>query len=217
VADRLAARGVTVILRPVHCFPDAWEKARCSDNAVAVLNAAGVSLAVAPVCPAKGARAALVGPISDRGRTRAQAAIDFSRNLRWEAGLALAKGLTASQAVAAMTTIPANFLGIQNSAGELSLGRPGTPLPRSHAARHRQGWATGTDQAGTARGSQSGGIQWRPALARVVAATGRHRNAAPLLATPARRRVTDGIPTQRVVYMRQQQGRRGEGGGGAEG
>ena len=49
VADRIAARNVPVILRPVHCFPDSWEKRRCSDDSVGILKQAGVTLAVAPV------------------------------------------------------------------------------------------------------------------------------------------------------------------------
>ena len=49
IANRLAAHDVAVILQPVHCFPDTWEKARCSDDSVGILNAAGVRLAVSPV------------------------------------------------------------------------------------------------------------------------------------------------------------------------
>jgi len=49
VASRIAAANATVILRPVHCFPNSWEKSRCSDDAIQTFKDAGVTLAVAPV------------------------------------------------------------------------------------------------------------------------------------------------------------------------
>ena len=74
--------------------------------------------------------------------------VDQSRSLRWEAGLAYAKGLTATEAVAAMTTIPAQIFGVGSVVGEITTGYAGPD-----SARARRGGGCGcTGRSGSGRG-----------------------------------------------------------------
>jgi len=55
-----------------------------------------------------------------------QGSIDQARSLRWEAGLAMAKGLTEAEAIAAITTVPAQLYNLQDQVGRIAVGRRGT-------------------------------------------------------------------------------------------
>lgn len=103
VAPKIAAKNIPVILSGARCFPNSWEKSRCSDDAITRLTLAGVTVGLA---------SGTTGP----------GEIDFVRNLRWEAGFAVSRGLSTQQAVAATTSTLASILG-ETSFGLIATGR----------------------------------------------------------------------------------------------
>jgi len=104
VASDLASAGISVILSGARAFPNNWEKRGASDDAIIILTQAGVTVG-----------------LSSGGASPGE--IDFARNLRWEAGFAVSRGLTTSQAVAAVTSTLASILGTQ-AFGTISVSSP---------------------------------------------------------------------------------------------
>jgi imidazolonepropionase-like amidohydrolase len=88
LADRLARQQVAVLLGPVRVRPYDFATRRVRDDAAARLHAAGVKLVLA------------------------SAETHNARNLRWEAGFAVAGGLDWQVALAAVTRVAAEVLGL---------------------------------------------------------------------------------------------------------
>lgn len=99
VADRLAAAKVPVILGPVRERPYAFSTKRSTQEAAALLHAAGVTLALAT------------------------ADTFNARHLRWEAGYAVAGGLPWQAALAGVTRNVAQIFGLGAGVGELVEGQ----------------------------------------------------------------------------------------------
>ena len=89
LAVDLALACISVILHPVDCLPTTWESRRCTDDTVKILTDNGVRVAVGTSDP------------------------DLSRQLRWEAGKARARGLTEADALALITSRPAAVMGLK--------------------------------------------------------------------------------------------------------
>lgn len=99
LADRLAAAKVPVLLGPVRMSPDSFATARATPEAAAILFRAGV----------------LVG--------LATAETHNARNLRWEAGFAVAAGLPWAAGLAAITRNVGQILHLGPGVGMLELGQ----------------------------------------------------------------------------------------------
>ncbi len=97
LAAELAAQKIPVLLGPVRVAPFGWNTRQARPEAAAILHAAGVQLALAT------------------------AETHNARNLRFEAGFAVAHGLPADVALAAITREPAAILGLP-TAGPLAVG-----------------------------------------------------------------------------------------------
>ncbi len=91
LAAELAAQKIPVLLGPVRVAPFGWNTRQARPEAAAILHAAGVQLALAT------------------------AETHNARNLRFEAGFAVAHGLPADVALAAITREPAAILGLPAS------------------------------------------------------------------------------------------------------
>jgi len=96
VANQLFSANVSVVLSPSRAFPAYFETARSTDADPATLAAAGIPLAIAE---------------PDAG---------WVRNLRWNAGCALANGLTYYQALASITSNVATVFGLPHGVGTIS-------------------------------------------------------------------------------------------------
>jgi imidazolonepropionase-like amidohydrolase len=80
--------------------PHTFETAQTVDNAVSILNKAGVKIAVTTLD------------------------MSFTRNIRWEAGFAVSEGLNYYEALKAITRNPAEMFGIYgNGAGMVQVGQ----------------------------------------------------------------------------------------------
>ncbi len=98
LAKELAAQEVPVLLGPVRVAPFGWNTRQARPEAAALLHAAGVRLGLAT------------------------AETHNARNLRFEAGFAVAHGLPADVALAAITREPAAILGLPAGTGTLLEG-----------------------------------------------------------------------------------------------
>lgn len=98
VADKLAEARVPVIVSPVRATPDSFETARARDDNATLLHRAGVVVGIAT------------------GSTHG------ARNLRWEAGFAVAAGLPWDVAAAAISRTPAMIWGVDRKLGGLATG-----------------------------------------------------------------------------------------------
>jgi imidazolonepropionase-like amidohydrolase len=113
--DRIAAQGASVIYRS-RPWTMSVDTLRLSQGSVATLTAAGVPCGIA---------------VGDA---------DNSRNLRWEAGFAVAAGLPYEGAIAAVTSRVAAIFGLPPGVGAVRVGAPaniavfsGDPLALSSA------------------------------------------------------------------------------------
>eukprot|EP01119_Soliformovum_irregulare_P019141 TRINITY_DN6005_c0_g3_i1.p1 TRINITY_DN6005_c0_g3~~TRINITY_DN6005_c0_g3_i1.p1 ORF type:complete len:897 (+),score=188.82 TRINITY_DN6005_c0_g3_i1:43-2691(+) len=79
LAQQLGEASVTVVLAPPRCVPANWEQRRCNRGSIGILHKAGVNVVLGTEDPGS------------------------SRNLRWEAGLALDQGITWKEAVDMIT------------------------------------------------------------------------------------------------------------------
>ena len=98
VAKQLAAAKVPVICNPIHNLPWSFERIHVVNDLPARLATAGVRVAISTLGDAANAR-----------------------NLRQLAGIAVARGMTKAQALAAVTTAPADIFGVRNR-GRLRAG-----------------------------------------------------------------------------------------------
>ncbi len=98
VARQLAKAKVPVLLGPVRVAPYQFALLRADVHAAGVLQRAGVVVALAT------------------------ADTHQARNLRWEAGFAVAAGLDHDAAVAALTRVPANLWHLPPGVGEIRVG-----------------------------------------------------------------------------------------------
>lgn len=106
LAAPLAADKVPVVLAPVRGRALTFESARAVPDAAARLHRAGVVVAIATGRP------------------------HDARNLRWEAGFAVAHGMPADAALAAISIVPARIFGIEASLGARVGAAPGFVLVR---------------------------------------------------------------------------------------
>lgn len=102
VAPQIAAAGVPVIVDPLSNLPGNFERRAARMQNAAVLNAAGVTVAI------KG----------NRGSTH------YARELRYNAGNAVSHGLPYEAAIAAITTNPARIFGMEDRFGRIAAGAP---------------------------------------------------------------------------------------------
>lgn len=102
VATELARAKVPVLLAPVRARPYSFATLRARDDGAARLFVAGVQLALST------------------------ADDHLVRNLRWQAGWAVAGGLPHAEALRAITTNPARMLGLPAHVGTLAVGQPAT-------------------------------------------------------------------------------------------
>ncbi len=100
VAASLARAKVPVILAPIRARPYSFETLRARDDGAARLHRAGVQLALST------------------------ADDHLVRNLRWQAGWAVAAGLPHAVALRAITSDPARILGLPAHIGTLKAGAP---------------------------------------------------------------------------------------------
>jgi imidazolonepropionase-like amidohydrolase len=105
VADELAAAKATVILNPIENLPSTFDEIHVRDDAVAVLDRAGVTV--------------LLSTLDLYDFDGAQNV----RNLRQVAGAAVAQGLSWDRALAAVTTAPARAFGL-GKRGTIAKGAP---------------------------------------------------------------------------------------------
>lgn len=91
VADQLANAGIKVIVDPLHNLPESFDAVNASFDNINILNGAGVEFAI--------------GNLSSLGNTKAGA-------LHQHAGNAVGNGLPKEIALAAITTVPAEWFGI---------------------------------------------------------------------------------------------------------
>ncbi len=98
LADRLAAADVPVILGPVTQSPNSVETLGARSDGAAILTAAGVRVALTT------------------------ADTHNARNLPYQAGLAMANGLSERDALRAITLTPAEILGVADQVGALRAG-----------------------------------------------------------------------------------------------
>jgi imidazolonepropionase-like amidohydrolase len=99
MASELAAAGLPVLINPQHDLPAEFEQLNARLENAAILSAAGVLVAVIP--PHSG---------------------DYARQVRYNAGYAVAHGLPWEKAIAAITFAPAQIFGFAGSAGRLEPG-----------------------------------------------------------------------------------------------
>jgi len=100
VAGELARDKVPVVLAPVRARPNSFETLRARDDNATLLQRAGVTLVLAT------------------------ASSHRARNLRWQAGLAVAEGLPRAVALRAITRTPAEVFGLGATAGRIAAGQP---------------------------------------------------------------------------------------------
>ncbi len=98
VADQLAKQAVPVLLQ-IRVRPYDFATQRAREDAAAVLTAAGVTVALGS------------------GESH------NARNLRWEAGYAVAQGLAWQSALDGVTRLPAELLGLPQGTGTLAVGQ----------------------------------------------------------------------------------------------
>eukprot|EP00004_Rigifila_ramosa_P019493 TRINITY_DN4960_c0_g1_i1.p1 TRINITY_DN4960_c0_g1~~TRINITY_DN4960_c0_g1_i1.p1 ORF type:complete len:902 (-),score=201.17 TRINITY_DN4960_c0_g1_i1:41-2650(-) len=98
LAARLATENVGVVLTPTRCTPGSWDQRRCSDAALSIFKNAGVPFALA-------------------------ATSDLTHALRWLAGESTLQGLSEAEAVAAITSAPAQLFGVASLVGSVSVGQ----------------------------------------------------------------------------------------------
>ena len=104
VADRLAAANVPVIVGSMNNIPQSFETLGSRQDAAALLQRAGVKV----VLLANGSGGEEVFNV---------------RNLKYDAGVAVAYGLSWDNALRAITLTPAEVLGVANRVGSLEAGR----------------------------------------------------------------------------------------------
>jgi imidazolonepropionase-like amidohydrolase len=119
VAEELAAAKVPVMLNPIDNLPSSFEHIHVRDDAAALLDAAGVEVAITPIGSSTGVR-----------------------NLAQLAGNAVATGLPYDKALAAITSVPAHIFGVA-ARGTLAKGNvadlvvwSGDPLEIGTRAEH---------------------------------------------------------------------------------
>lgn len=105
VADRLAAAKVTVLTGAMDNIPRNFNSLGSRQENAALLRAAGVSVA-------------LIGNAGGGGETQFNV-----RNIRYEAGNAVAYGMTWDDALRAITLAPAEIFGVSDRFGSLQAGR----------------------------------------------------------------------------------------------
>jgi hypothetical protein len=98
IANLLAQENISVVLSPARPSPSTFDTWNFVSNASAILNKAGVKIALA--CTAS-----------------------ESRNLRWEAGIAVAMGLPYNDGLASITRNPASMFGITSKVGTIQIGQ----------------------------------------------------------------------------------------------
>jgi imidazolonepropionase-like amidohydrolase len=103
VADRLAAAGIPVVIGSLNNLPQSFSTLGARQDAAALLQRAG-------------AKVVLIGNGSGEEGFNV-------RNLKYDAGVAVAYGLTWDAALRAVTLAPAEMLGVANRIGSLQPGR----------------------------------------------------------------------------------------------
>lgn len=111
VADRIAAAGVPVIASALNDLPEAFEKTAATQSNIGRMKRAGVKVAI--------------GMINDRDAHQLRYEPQYAGNLVGLTRVPGATGLSWDEAFAAISSAPAEAMGVDSQVGSLKLGRAG--------------------------------------------------------------------------------------------
>lgn len=127
VADKIAAAGVPVIASALNDLPASFEQLSATQSNIGRMKRAGVKAAI--------------GMIDDRDAHQLRYSAQYAGNLVSLGNVPRASGLTWNEAFAAISSVPADIMGMSDKLGSLKVGRAadvviwdGDPLELSSAA-----------------------------------------------------------------------------------
>jgi imidazolonepropionase-like amidohydrolase len=137
VASEIAAAGIPVIASAMNDLPSSFEQIASTQSSVGRMKAAGVKVSI--------------GMIDDDDTRQAQYAMQYAGNMVAQSRVPGASGLTWDQAFAAITSGPAEAMGIGGDIGSLRAGRRGDVViwdgdPLELATAVERVWIDGVQQ-----------------------------------------------------------------------